>query len=36
MHHAEHTVLDGFPPLVVGQILEGALHGRACGVDEHV
>ena len=36
MHHAHHAVVEGLPPLVVGEIFERALSARADRVDERV
>ena len=35
-HHAHDAVVEGLPPLVVGEILEGPLSAGPDGVDEHV
>ena len=35
-HHAQHAVLDGLQPLVVGEVFEAARRTRTDRVDEHV
>ena len=36
MHHPHHAVVEGRPPLLVGEILEGAYRAGADRVDERV
>ena len=36
VHHAHHALVDGLPPLVVGEVLESADRTRSRRVDEHV
>ena len=36
MHHPHHALVDGLPPLVVGEVLESADRTRSRRVDEHV